>query len=106
MWFFKRFKKNRKAEKTGESKFRLFIPRITQIVARELKLNGISKITPQSHIERDLGAKVAEYCLIIMAIEEEFNIEISVRDEERLETIQDINNYLLERLNQEKLCQP
>jgi acyl carrier protein len=57
---------------------------------------GISPgdITPQSNLINDLGADSLDCVEIIMAIEEEYSIEIPDEDAEKLETIQQILDYL------------
>ncbi|MFA4834157.1 MAG: acyl carrier protein [Patescibacteria group bacterium] len=51
------------------------------------------KITLESDIINDLGADSLNFIEIVMAMEEEFDIEISDDDAKKLRTVQDFINY-------------
>ena len=71
--------------------------KIKQIIAEKL---GVSedKITPQSSFVDDLGADSLDQVELIMAFEDEFDVEIPDEDAEKLKTVKDANDYLNEKL--------
>lgn len=52
------------------------------------------EIKNTDNLAYDLGADSLDAIEVVMAIEEEFNIEISDEDAEKLETVQQIIDYL------------
>jgi acyl carrier protein len=72
--------------------------KVNQIIAE--KLNWASdKINPLASFKDDLGADSLDQLELIMAFEDEFDIEISDVDAEKLHTIKEATDYLQERLN-------
>lgn len=67
--------------------------KVKQIVAERL---GVSeeKITPQSSFVDDLGADSLDQVELIMALEDEFDMEIPDEDAEKLKTIKDALDYI------------
>ncbi len=67
--------------------------RIRTIIAEELDVDKAS-IEPQSKLADDLGADSLDAVELIMAIEEEFDVEIDDNDATKIKTVQDIVDYL------------
>ncbi|QJC38024.1 acyl carrier protein [Enterobacteriaceae endosymbiont of Donacia marginata] len=67
--------------------------RVKKIIIDQL---GIKKedITNSSSFKEDLGADSLDTIEIIMALEEEFNIEILDEDAEKITSIQEAINYI------------
>ena len=67
--------------------------KIRVIIAEEL---GIEEDTIEldSHLADDLGADSLDAVELIMAIEEEFEVEIDDSDAQAIKTVQDIVDYL------------
>jgi acyl carrier protein len=67
--------------------------KIKQIIAEKL---GVSedKITPQSSFIDDLGADSLDQVELIMAFEDEFDVEIPDEDAEKMKTVKDAMDYL------------
>lgn len=67
--------------------------RVKKIIINQL---GIKKeyIRNSSSFKEDLGADSLDTIEIIMALEEEFNIEILDEDAEKITTIQEAINYI------------
>jgi acyl carrier protein len=67
--------------------------KVKQIIAEKL---GVSedKITPQASFVDDLGADSLDQVELIMAFEDEFDVEIPDEDAEKLKTVQDALTYL------------
>jgi acyl carrier protein len=69
--------------------------RLKEIIAEQL---GISEeeIVPEASFVDDLGADSLDLVELIMALEEEFEMEISDEDAEKIQTVQDAINYITE----------
>ena len=57
-------------------------------------------VTPDAHFIDDLGADSLDTVELVMAFEEEFDIEIPDEDAEKLETVSDASGYLSKRLSE------
>lgn len=84
---------NKKEDKNSEGKKQELLTRIRPIIAEQLGVNE-AKITAQSKIGDDLGADSLDATELVMALEEEFNIEIFDEDAEKMTTVNDILAYL------------
>ncbi|MBW1973971.1 MAG: acyl carrier protein [Deltaproteobacteria bacterium] len=51
-------------------------------------------IVPEAHVIDDLGADSLDVVELVMALEEEFDIEIPDEDAEKIRTVQDIFDYI------------
>ena len=71
---------------------------IEKIIAESLKIE-IDSIKDESHFIDDLGADSLHIVEIVMAIEEEFSIEIPDHEVERMETVGSVLNYLTANLS-------
>ncbi|MBA7576870.1 Acyl carrier protein [subsurface metagenome] len=69
------------------------IDRIKKMVVDRLGVDG-SKITENSSFIGDLGLDSLDIVELIMAFEEEFNIEIPDKDMEKIKTVGDVIKYL------------
>ena len=52
------------------------------------------KVKPEASFIDDLGADSLDIVELVMAMEEEFDIEIPDEDAEKLKTVQDVTKYL------------
>ncbi len=91
------FKKNEE-DIPSERKQEILL-KIMPILAKTLQIDE-DKITLTSKINEDLSVDSLDTIEIIMALEEEFNIEILDTDAEKMETIEDVVMYLAKRINQ------
>ncbi|NLP46130.1 MAG: acyl carrier protein [Epulopiscium sp.] len=66
---------------------------IRQIIAEQLNVPE-SDITEETSFEDDLGADSLDIFQIIMALEEEFDLEISNEDAEQISTVSDVVEYI------------
>jgi acyl carrier protein len=71
--------------------------RLKEIIAEQL---GISEeeIVPEASFVDDLGADSLDLVELIMALEEQFDTEISDEDAEKIQTVQDAINYIAENI--------
>lgn len=59
-------------------------------IITEMALTDPEKVTPQSKLINDLGADSLDMVEIVMASEDEFGIEISDEEAEKIITVQDV----------------
>jgi acyl carrier protein len=71
--------------------------RVIEIIVEQL---GVSEeeVTIEASFIEDLGADSLDLVELIMAMEEEFGIEISDEDAEKIQTVQDVVNYINEHM--------
>lgn len=67
--------------------------KIKKIIAEQLGVDE-SEITPESHFIDDLGADSLDTVELVMALEEEFGIEIPDEDAEKIQTVGDVAKYI------------
>ncbi len=67
--------------------------RVKEIIANELGVE-IEKVTDDASFVDDLGADSLDTVELVMAFEEEFEIEIPDEDAERMQTVGDAISYL------------
>ncbi len=67
--------------------------RVKDIVCEQL---GVSEdeVTPEASFLEDLGADSLDIVELVMALEEEYELEISDEDAEKIKTVQDIVSYI------------
>jgi len=70
--------------------------RVTEIIVEQL---GVSKeeVVPEASFIDDLGADSLDIVELVMAMEEEFDIEIPDEDAEKIQTIAHAISYIRER---------
>jgi acyl carrier protein len=73
--------------------------RIKEIIVEQLGVEE-SEITSDASFIDDLGADSLDTVELVMAFEEEFDIEIPDEAAEKIRTVRDIINYLNEHLEQ------
>ena len=72
--------------------------RIKKLIATQLEMD-INEIRNDAEFIKDLGADSLDVVELIMAVEDEFEIdEIPDEDAEKVVTVQDVINYLVEKL--------
>jgi acyl carrier protein len=69
--------------------------RVKQIVAEQLGVDE-DQVTNEASFMEDLGADSLDTVELVMALEEEFDIEISDEDAEKIQTVQDAVDYINE----------
>ena len=67
--------------------------RVKKIIAEQLIVE-IEKITPEARFVDDLGADSLDTVELVMALEEEFEIDIPDEEDEKIVTFQDVLNYV------------
>nr|NIS40381.1 acyl carrier protein [Desulfuromonadales bacterium] len=67
--------------------------RVKQIVAEQLGVDE-EQVTAEASFMDDLGADSLDTVELVMALEEEFDIEISDEDAEKIQTVKDAVAYI------------
>lgn len=70
--------------------------KIKEIIAEQLGTDE-SEIKPESSFKDDLGADSLDLFELVMALEEEYGIEIPSEDLESITTVQQIMDYLKDK---------
>ena len=69
--------------------------KVKKIIAEKLSVD-INEVVPEAHFVDDLGADSLDLVELIMSMEEEFDIDISDEDAEKLATVKDVIAYINE----------
>jgi acyl carrier protein len=72
------------------------VGKVKKMVASQLGKSE-EEISIESAFIEDLGADSLDLVELVMAMEDEFGLEISDEDAERIVTVQDVINHILER---------
>ena len=72
------------------------LEKMKEIIAEQLNADGV-EITESSTFKEDLGADSLDLFELVMALEEEFGVEIPSEDLEKLLTVGDVMNYLKDK---------
>ena len=73
------------------------LDKIKAIIAEQLGVDE-SEVKPETHLMKDLEADSMDAVEIIMAIEDEFDIEVPDEDAEKFQTVNDIISYVEARI--------
>ncbi len=73
------------------------IKKVKEITSEQLGVDE-SQITPEAKFVDDLGADSLDTVELVMALEEEFDLEISDEEAEKLTTVQKVIDYIEDRL--------
>jgi acyl carrier protein len=69
------------------------LEKIKAIIVEQLGVDE-SEVTPEAHFIDDLGADSLDTVELVMALEEEFGIEISDEDAEKIQTVGDVAKFI------------
>ena len=67
--------------------------RVKEIIAKELEVE-VKQLTPEAKFIEDLGADSLDIVELVMALEEEFGVDIPDEEADKLKTVGDAMNYL------------
>ncbi|MDP8264286.1 MAG: acyl carrier protein [Candidatus Aceula lacicola] len=70
--------------------------KIKSIIAEQLGVK-VEEVNPESSFVDDLGADSLDTVELIMALEEEFNVEIPDEDAEKMSKVSDVIKYVEEK---------
>ena len=69
------------------------LEKVTDIVVEQLGVNA-DQVKPEAKLVEDLGADSLDAVELVMAIEEEFELEVPDEEAEKLQSVQDILTYI------------
>lgn len=69
------------------------LDKVKAVISDKLEVEA-SKITPEANFTDDLGADSLDVVELVMALEEEFDIEIPDEEAEKLQTVQAVIDYI------------
>jgi acyl carrier protein len=67
--------------------------RVKEIIAKELEVE-VKQLTPEAKFIEDLGADSLDIVELVMALEEEFGLDIPDEEADKLKTVGDAMGYL------------
>jgi acyl carrier protein len=70
--------------------------KVKDIIVEQLGVNP-EQVTPTASFIEDLGADSLDIVELVMAFEEEFNVEVPDEDAEKLQTVGDVIKYIEEK---------
>ena len=70
--------------------------KVKDIIVEQLGVNP-EQVTPTASFIEDLGADSLDTVELVMAVEEEFGVEVPDEDAEKLQTVGDVVKYIEER---------
>jgi acyl carrier protein len=73
--------------------------RVKEIIVEQLGVNE-NEVTPEAKFVDDLGADSLDLVELVMALEEEYNMEISDEDAEKILTVGDVIEYIQAHVSQ------
>ena len=73
--------------------------KIISIIAEKLNLSK-DQVKPEASFVDDLGADSLDLVELVMAMEEEFGMEVPDEDAEKLRTVRDVIEYVKKRLGE------
>lgn len=71
------------------------LDKVKAIIVEQLGVDE-SEVSPEAHFIDDLGADSLDTVELVMALEEEFGVEISDEDAEKIQTVGDVIKYIEE----------
>lgn len=71
--------------------------RVRKIVSDQLGVED-AKVTPEANFQNDLGADSLDTVELVMAFEEEFDLEIPDEDAEKIAKVSDAVDYITEKV--------
>jgi len=73
--------------------------KVKEIIADQLEIEDLDTIEPETSIMNDLEADSLDAVEVMMAIEDEFDIEIPEEDAEKFKNIKDIADYVKSKIS-------
>ena len=71
---------------------------VKEVIVEQLNV-APEEVKPEAKFVEDLGADILDVVEMIMALEEKFEIEIPDSEAEKIQTVQDVVNYIEQHKN-------
>lgn len=75
--------------------------KVREVICEQLGLKP-EDVTPEADLIQNLGVDSLDSVELVMALEEEFGIEVLDEDAEKLKKVSDITQYIHKKLNEKK----
>ena len=72
------------------------LEKMKELIADQLSIDA-EKITADSKFKEDLGADSLDLYELVMALEDEYSVEIPAEDLQQMATVGDVMNYLKDK---------
>ena len=83
---------------TEREDMKMLFEEIRAMLAKQLKIKDVERITPQSRIKEELGADSIDILQILLTLEEERGITIPDEELATFRVVQDVVDYLEKQL--------
>jgi acyl carrier protein len=83
----------------GEVLMSNVLERVTKIIVDRLDVEE-SKVTPEATFKDDLGADSLDVVELVMELEDEFDLQFSDEDSEKIVTVGDAVSYIESKINE------
>lgn len=70
------------------------LEKLKKIIVEQLAIDNPDAITEEANFKDDLGVDSLDLFELVMALEEEYGVEIPSEELENIQTVQDVMNYL------------
>ncbi len=70
------------------------LDKVKEVISEQLGIDDMDAITTETTFIDDLGADSLDIVELIMALEEEFDMEIPEEEAEKITTVGDVVNYI------------
>lgn len=70
------------------------LEKLKNIIVEQLAIDNPDAITEEANFKDDLGVDSLDLFELVMALEEEYGVEIPSEELENIQTVQDVMNYL------------
>jgi acyl carrier protein len=67
--------------------------KVREIISEQLGVS-VEQVTPEASFIEDLGADSLDIVELVMALEEQYGMEISDEDAEKIRTVKDVVHYI------------
>ena len=74
------------------------LEKVKEVISEQLDVEDVDSITTETTFIDDLGADSLDIVELVMALEEEFDIEIPDSDAEKVVTVGDVVDYIKENV--------